>query len=146
VTNKLCMAMFCALLAPVVAAAAENSIEPGQWKVTTHTMMNGGAMPPQVKARCLTAEQAGDVGKTFGPQSGAVNSTCEPTEYDAAGRKLKWHLKCKGQFDMEVAADFNFDSPVHYNATIVTKGWMAGALTSDVRMELEGEHVGECQQ
>src|SRR5665213_1982893 len=135
----------CALVALSASAAAETSIEPGQWKVTTHTMMNGGAMPPQVKARCLSAEQAGDVGKTFGPTIGTVNSNCERTEFEASGRSLKWRLKCKGQIDMDVAGDFNFDSPMHYTATIITKGWMAGSLMSDVKTELEGEHVGACE-
>ena len=36
-------------------------------------------------------------------------------------------------------------APVHYTATILTKGWMAGSLMSDVKTELEGEHVGACQ-
>jgi hypothetical protein len=46
---------------------------------------------------------------------------------------------------MDVSGDFNFDSPVHYTATISTKGWMAGSLMSDVKTELTGERVSECQ-
>jgi hypothetical protein len=143
--NKTWMTLLCALAVPTVAAAAENLIEPGQWKITTNTLMNGSAMPPQVKARCLTPEQAGDVGKTFGAAIDTVNSTCERTEYEASGRTLKWRLQCKGQLDMDVSGDFNFDSPVHYTATISTKGWMAGSLMSDVKTELTGERVSECQ-
>jgi hypothetical protein len=75
-----------------------------------------------------------------------TNSTCERTAYDATGRRLKWHMQCKGQLDMDVAGDFNFDTPSHYTATVVTKAWMAGMLMNDVTMELEGEHVGDCQQ
>jgi hypothetical protein len=140
------MALLCALPVLTVAAAAENLIEPGQWKITTNTLMNGAPMPPQVKARCLTPEQAGDVGKTFGAAIDTVNSSCERTEYQATGRTLKWRLQCKGQIDMDVSGDFNFDSPVHYTATILTKGWMAGSLMSDVKTELTGERVSECQQ
>ena len=145
------MILFCAFAAPAAAAAAENLIEPGQWKVTSNTVVNGAAAPPQVKSRCLTPEQAGDVAKTFGPVSGSVNSTCEPTVYETAGRTLKWHLQCKGQLDMTVAGSFNFDTPLHYTAVIVTKGQMAGSMVSDVKSqldvktELEGERVGECQ-
>jgi Protein of unknown function (DUF3617) len=138
--------LLCALPGLTVAAAAENLIEPGQWKITTNTLMNGAPMPPQVKARCLTPEQAGDVGKTFGAAIDTVNSSCERTEYQASGRTLKWRLQCKGQIDMDVSGDFNFDSPVHYTATILTKGWMAGSLMSDVKTELTGERVSECQQ
>src|SRR5450755_4405292 len=95
--------LLCALPVLTVAAAAEDLIEPGQWKITTNTLMNGSAMPPQVKARCLTPEQAGDVGKTFGAAIDTVNSTCERTEYEASGRTLKWRLLCKGQLDMDVS-------------------------------------------
>ncbi len=135
----------CALAVPAISAAAENSIEPGLWKVTSNTRMNGAAVPPQVKLRCLSPEQAGDVGKTFGPESATVNSTCERTEYEATGPTLKWRMQCKGQLDMDVAGDFNFDSPLHYRGIVTSKGWMAGALMSDVKVELEGERVSECQ-
>jgi hypothetical protein len=84
--------LLCSLQVAVASAAADNLIEPGQWKVTSNTVMNGAAMPPQVKARCLTPEQVGDLAKTFGPVSGTVNSTCEQTEYEATGRTLKWRL------------------------------------------------------
>jgi hypothetical protein len=139
--------LFCTLLLSAVpAAAAENLIESGQWKVTSSTVMNGATSPPQVKARCLTPEQAGDVSKTFGPVMNTVNSSCERTEFDATGRALKWRLLCKGQLDIDVAGNFNFDSPAHYTATVVSKGVMAGALISDVKTELEGERVGDCPQ
>lgn len=140
------LTLFCALPLLTISAAAEDLIEPGQWKVTTNTRMNGAAMPPQVKTRCLTADQTGDVSSTFGPAFGTVNSTCERTEFEVGGRRLKWRLQCKGQLDMDVSGDFNFDSPVHYNGTISTKAWMGGSLVSDVKAELEGERVSECQQ
>jgi Protein of unknown function (DUF3617) len=107
--------------------------------------MNGSAMPPQSKARCLTAEQAGDVTTTFGPVSGTVNSTCERKEFEATGQTLKWRLQCRGQLDIDVAGSFNFDSPVHYTATITSMGRMAGSVISDVKTELEGERVSDCQ-
>jgi Protein of unknown function (DUF3617) len=138
--------LFCSLPVLAASAAAENLIEPGQWKVTSNTVMNGAASPPQVKARCLTPEQAGDVAKTFGPVSGTINSTCERTEYEVTGRMLKWRLQCRGQLDMDVAGSFNFDSSLHYTAIITSKGRMAGSLISDVKTELEGERVSECQQ
>ena len=84
--------------------------------------------------------------KTFGPVMSTVNSSCERTEFDATGERLKWRLQCKGQLDMDVAGNFNFDSPAHYTATVVSKGRMAGALISDVKTELEGERVGDCPQ
>jgi Protein of unknown function (DUF3617) len=141
------MTLLCWLPALIGPVRADNlAIEPGQWKVTAHIAMNGAAMPPQEKLRCLTPEQAGDVAKTFGPVSGTVNSTCEPAEPETTGRNLKWHLQCKGQLDMDVFGDFHFDTTGHYTATVSSKGVMAGKLISDVKTELEGERIGECQQ
>jgi hypothetical protein len=51
----------------------------------------------------------------------------------------------RGQLDTDVAGSYNFDSPHHHTATIISKGEMAGRLISDVKSELEGERVGDCQ-
>jgi hypothetical protein len=144
--NRFGLTMICLVSLLSAAAAAENMLEPGQWKTTSRTLMNGAATPPQMKARCLTPEQTADVAKTFGPVMGTVNSNCEPTEYVTGERTLKWRLQCKGQLDMEVSGNFNFDTPLHYTAIVASKGWMAGALMSDVKTEIEGERVGECAQ
>jgi hypothetical protein len=139
------IALLCGLLVLMVSAKADDlAIEPGQWKVTSNITMNGATMPTSVKARCLTPEQAGDVAKTFGPVMGTINSTCDPMKSETSGRRLKWHLQCKGQLDLDISGDFNFDSPSHYTATVASKGWMAGTLISDAKTELEGERVGAC--
>jgi uncharacterized protein DUF3617 len=139
--------LFCLLQALTISASAETlGIEPGQWKVTSNTRMNGQTMPPGERMRCLTPEQATDVAQTFGPASNTINSTCAPTETETTGTKLKWRLQCRGQLDVDVSGDFNFDSPTHYTATVISKGSMAGALVSDVKTELTGEHVGACPQ
>ena len=39
--------------------------------------MNGNPMPVEVKNRCLTAEQAGDLAETFGPEVTSVNTECK---------------------------------------------------------------------
>jgi uncharacterized protein DUF3617 len=133
------------LLVPTAASrAGEPLINPGQWKVTSTTTINGVAQPAQAKSRCVTAEQAEDVARTFGPVSGTINSTCAGSEIDLAGKTLIWRLQCRGQLDAEIVGHFEFDSPRHYKATIVSQGWMAGALISNVRSGLEGERLGEC--
>jgi len=137
--------LLCALMLAASAEASDLAIEPGQWKVTSTTVMVGAPAQSGTKARCLTAEQASDVAKTFGPVSGTVNSTCEPAESEVTGRNLKWHLQCRGQLDLDVIASFNFDSSSHYTATVISKGRMAGQLISDVKTDIEGERVGECR-
>ena len=128
------------------AVHAEDMIEPGQWKVTSTTTVNGVVQPAPAKMRCITAEQAADVVKTFGPVSGTVNSTCEPPQSEMNGRVLKWRLQCRGQLDLDVEGEFNFDAPRHYSATVISRGRMAGQLVSDVKSELVGERAGDCLQ
>jgi len=128
------------------AAAADNLIEAGEWKVTSAAVINGAAQPSQSKSRCITPEQAGNVAATFGPVSGTVNSDCETPAVDVAGKTLKWRLQCRGQLDIDASAEFTFDNPRHYTAVITSKGKMAGALISDVKTDIEAERVGDCTQ
>jgi hypothetical protein len=134
------------LAAPIGARAAENLVEPGQWKVTSSNVINGLATPSQAKARCITPQQAENVAQTFGPVSGTINSTCADPEIETSGKNLTWRLQCRGQLDADVAARFNFDSPQHYTATVTSQGRMGGALISDTKTELVGERLGDCQQ
>ena len=52
---------------------------------------------------------------------------------------------------MTVVGSFNFDSPQHYTAVIITSGQMKNSMVNDgksqldVQTELEGERVRECQ-
>ena len=145
------MARFVMAAAAVLAtltgvSAAENLIEPGQWKVTSTNVINGMATPPQAKARCITSQQAEDVAKTFGPVSGTINSDCADPEIESSGKTLSWRLQCRRQLDADVAARFNFDTPQHYTATITFQGRMGGALINDTKTEVVGERTGDCVQ
>ncbi len=140
------MMAFCVAALTAGAAQAEDLIESGQWKVVSTTTVNGVVQPAPAKMRCITADQAADVAKTFGPVSGTVNSTCDTPQSEMNGRMLKWRLQCRGTLDLDVEGQFNFDGPRHYSATVISKGRMAGQLISDVKSELEGERVGECAQ
>lgn len=138
------LTLLSATLAP--AAAQTPSIQPGEWRVTTRTVMNGAAQPPTMRPRCFSAEQAGDVAKTFGPQFGIANSTCDEPAIETGARMLAWRLACRGQMNMDVQASFSFDSETRYTATVTSKTSMAGAPLADVRTEIEGERLGECAQ
>jgi hypothetical protein len=138
---------FAATLASLAQARAETpSIQPGEWMVSSKTMMNGAPTPPTSRARCFTPQQASEITKTFGPQVGTINSTCADPVIETTGRSLTWRLECKGQIDMNVAGHFEFDSPTHYTATVTSQAWMAGSQISDAKTEVEGERVGECRQ
>ena len=123
---------------------AADGIQPGLWKITTTAVNNGVQSPPQTSARCLTAEQAADFADTFSPRFGGVNTSCERTHYEKSEQKLTWRLECRGQVNMDSAAEFTFFSPLRYTATIATKGWMGDRQIVDSQVALEGEFVGAC--
>jgi len=131
---------------PTLAEEQTPSIQPGQWMVTTKTMVNGAPVPPSSRARCVTPQQASEITKTFGPQVGTVNSTCADPVMETTAKTLNWRLECKGQMDMNVQGSFDFDSPTRYTATVSSKAWMAGSQISDAETKVEGERVGECTQ
>lgn len=140
-------ALVATLIATPVSLRAETPfIQPGQWTVTTRTTVNGAAQPPAARPRCFTPQQASDIAKTFGPQFGTVNSNCEDPVLETTAGTLSWRLVCRGQLDMDVRANFDFDSATHYTATVTSQNMIAGALVSDVKTEIEGERTGECAQ
>ena len=141
------VAIFLLALAPAQAArAADNLIEPGEWKVTSMSIVKGAVQPLQSKSRCITPEQAQDLIKTFGPVSGTINSTCADPEIQSGGRRLDWRLQCRGQLDADVAGHFEFDSPQHYTAAVTSQGRMAGNLISDVKTRIVGERLVDCSK
>lgn len=138
------VAAICVGLTTVPLIAAD-SIQPGLWKITTVTLNNGMRLPPQTNARCLTAEQANDLADMFSPRFGGMNTTCQRTQYAKSEQRLTWRLECRGQFNMDSAAEFTFFSPLRYTAVITTKGWIGDQQIADLQVTLEGEYVGACQ-
>jgi hypothetical protein len=137
------IAVIAAALASTPALA--DVIDPGLWKIITRTATGGVIGPPHESSKCLTAEQTHDVATTFSPVPGTVNSACAPIERHLDGQRLNWHLVCKGQLDMELTGEFNFDSPHHYTATVQTKATMSGMPMVDSQNTLEGQWVSECK-
>lgn len=142
-TNILCAAL--AVLGLSSSIAHADDIEPGLWKITTRIRNGDGPLgPPMASSKCLTAEQTRDVAMTFSPVASTINSECAPIERSFADRKLSWKLVCKGQLDMELTGDFNFDSPRHYSAIVTTKAAMGGVPMANSQNMLEAERVSDC--
>jgi len=148
------MPLFCRLALPTAAAvlafaasiALADGIEAGLWKITTIVETGGMTGPPRQSAKCLTAEQVADLPATFSPIARTVNSTCAPMERSFDSKKLTWHLVCKGQLDMELNGEFNFDSPHHYTGAVQSKASMAGQPIPDSKQTLEAQWVSACPQ
>ncbi len=144
--SRLYWAVIGAALLTATAAAATDGIAPGLWKIVSRTQTGGVIGPPHQSSKCLDAEQAADVPKTFSPVFQTVNSECAPIERSFDGQKLVWRLVCKGQLDMELDGEFNFDTPHHYIGTVRTKAAMAGRIMVDSQQTLEAQWVSECRE
>jgi hypothetical protein len=132
-------------LALAAVAANADGIEPGLWQIVGQKE-SGGVTEPHESTKCLTADETRDLAATFSPIPRTINSVCAPIERSLNGPRLIWHLVCKGQLDMELSGDFNFDSPHHYTATVRTKAALAGAPMIDTQDTLEGRWVSACPQ
>jgi hypothetical protein len=134
------------LAAAPIAMAADNGIEAGLWDVVTRTETGGVIGPPHESSKCLTSDQVGDLATTFSPVPATINSVCAPIERKLSGGKLTWRLSCKGQIDMELTGDFEFDDPHHYSGTVRTKAVMAGMQMVDAQNMIEGHWQSACPQ
>jgi hypothetical protein len=126
--------------------ALADGIEAGLWKITTIIETGGMIGPPRQSAKCLTAEQVANLPATFSPIATTINSECAPIERSFDGTQLKWHLVCKGQLDMELTGEFNFDTPHHYTGTVQTRASMAGQPMPDSKNTVDAQWVSACPQ
>jgi len=139
------VAVVAVVLSVAGGSALADGIEPGLWKITSRTETGGVIGPPHESSKCLTPEEAHDLPTTFSLVPRTINSVCSPLERNFTGDKLTWRLVCKGQLNMELTGDFNFDSPHHYSATMQTKAEMSGMPMVDSQTTLDGQWVSECQ-
>jgi hypothetical protein len=131
------------LILALASPALADGLEAGYWKVTSSPEINGRPAPPNERMRCLTAAEVADLGKTFSPEANTVGATCERVEHELTATALKWHLKCTGQVEMDVAGAFAFETPQRYSAEVRSQMTMAGQ-TMRSRVKITGERVGEC--
>jgi hypothetical protein len=143
--SRTCRLVLAATILTVPAATAlAAGIEAGLWKITSMTESGGMAGPPRQSTKCLTAEQVKDLPATFSPIARTINSECEPMQRSFDGKKLTWHLVCKGQLDMELTGEFDFDSPHHYTGTVASAASMAGQSMPGTKNIVQGEWVSAC--
>jgi hypothetical protein len=126
-------------------SARADGLQAGLWRVLTRPVIDGVAGREQENTRCLTPADVADPEKAFSPVGRTVNSTCQMVERELTPQRLKWHLQCTGQLDMDLTGEFLFDAPEQYSATITTASSMAGHPLQAGRMTLEAQRVGECQ-
>ncbi|MGC1776888.1 MAG: DUF3617 family protein [Xanthobacteraceae bacterium] len=143
-THRLVLAAAMSML--FVSSAFADGIDPGLWTIIDRIENGGVISPPHISSKCLTSDQTGDLATTFSPVATTVNSDCAPIERSLKGPLLTWHLVCKGQLNMDLSGEFNFDSPHHYTGTVHTKAEMPGMPPVDTQNTVEGHWVSACPQ
>jgi hypothetical protein len=123
-----------------------DGIQPGLWRITGRTQTGGVIGPPHESSKCLSPQEASDVATAFTPIPRTVNSECGPIERKLEGPLLNWRLVCKGQLNMELTGEFDFDTPRHYTGKVNTKAEMAGMPMVDSQDTIEGQWVSDCPQ
>lgn len=136
----------CLGFALAASAAFADGIEPGLWKITSQAENGGMVAPPHESSKCLTADQTSDLATAFSPVATTINSDCAPMERSLKGPLLTWHLVCKGQLNMDLSGEFNFDGPHHYSGTVHTKADMPGMPPVDSKTTIQGQWVSACPQ
>src|SRR5258707_6611537 len=127
-----------ALVLLCTPSARADGLQPGLWRALSRPVIEGVAGREQQSTRCLTPADVADLDKTFSPVGRTVNSTCEMVEHELTPRRLKWHLQCTGQLDMDLTGEFLFDAPEHYSATVTTASSMLGQKLQAGRMTIVG--------
>ncbi|HXW23319.1 MAG TPA: DUF3617 family protein [Xanthobacteraceae bacterium] len=138
------LAVGAALSIGALGAGAADGLEPGLWKIVTRAEVNAMPAPDAVKTRCLKADDARDLERTFAPEYRVEGATCERMDVQWSGQKLSWRVHCAGALSMDVTGTYEFDTPRHYSGVVTLVGAMAGREVRS-RTLFEGERIGECE-
>ena len=66
-----------------------------------------------------------------------------PIERHLEGKELNWRLVCKGQLNMELTGEFNFDTPHHYTYMVIATDLAAKELPAGLTLpELQAKLAG----
>jgi uncharacterized protein DUF3617 len=83
------------VLFALTAGPAWADIEPGNWEITATTSLPGIKEPTTfTQTRCLSAEEARDPSRLFGPSAGA---RCQFTNRHDSGSVFTFAINCGGQ-------------------------------------------------
>lgn len=119
---------------------AHADIEPGNWELSATTSVQG--LPQQtsfVQMRCLSAEDARDPSRVFGPSPGAP---CQFTNRNDTGSVFTFEVSCGGQPPMRGSGRVSYGRDV-MDAELELKA-DAGPQQLVTRSRISGRRLGGC--
>ena len=137
-----------AVLAVSAVALAQGPRRDGRWEMTTTMEMPGMAqkMPPMTVTQCITKEQAADPQKLVQqpPQRGGPQSDCKMTDFNTAGNKITYSMKCTTPQEMTMNGEVTYGEGT---MTAVMKSTMSrGGKTMEMTTRTTGKRLGDCTE
>lgn len=130
----------------LAAASPAHAIElqPGQWRDVETGTENGERVPPETFMNCLSPEETKDLIKAFSPEKEvkALRGKCQTLESKLTSSGYSMRVKCGDPdvFALDVTANYKFNSPQSYTATMKTIVRTTGAPQA-LDKKIEGRWV-----
>jgi hypothetical protein len=120
---------------------AAQSLQPGQWNLTSKSERNGVTNDRAPVTRCISAEQAKDIPRR--PTADTQHPNCSTADIQDSGNAVSFRTRCTGQPSIETIASFAIPDPQHYTATFKTTVSLGSKTTTSV-LTVQGVRTGEC--
>jgi hypothetical protein len=129
-------ALLVAWLFPV-GADAQGPRQDGLWEVKVEISMAGLEIPQQTQTLCVTPEQVRNQGSEALPGLPG-GGACKRTDYQAAGNRVTFKLKCEGAAPLEGSAE------MVYSGDAYTGTFTADLAGQPLAVKYSGKRVGDC--
>lgn len=120
---------------PLSAPAADATMKPGLWEVTTTMEMPGMPFqpPPQTVRHCYTPQEVKE-------QPVPKDDQCKVTDLKSSGSKVTWKLECKGEMAGKGEGEIIYqgDSAYEGRTRMQTQGMT-------MAMKYKAKRLGECK-
>jgi hypothetical protein len=123
-------------LAPA-GVRAQGPRQDGLWEVKVEISMAGLDIPQQAQTTCVTPEQVRNQGSDTLPGLPGGGS-CKRTDYQAAGNRITFKLKCEGALALEGSAD------MIYSGDTYTGTFTADLAGQPLLVKYSGKRLGDC--
>ena len=135
---KLRFLMGCFLLAPIAVLA---DVEPGNWELkVTASVVGMGALDPVTRTQCLTAADARDPSRVFGPNN---NPNCTFADRQDTGSVFTFTVSCGGAVPVTGSGSVRYGRDT-LDADMELSG-DAGGQKFVTRSNVSGRRLGPCQ-
>ena len=133
------IAVFFAMAVPVEAM---QSLQSGQWRLTSKNERNGVVTEKPTATRCISPDQAKQIPRRTPPDT-AQHANCTTADFKESGNAVSWRMQCTGTPTVETIVNYTVPDPQHYTATFKSTVTL-GSMTRSSTLSIQGTRTGEC--